>query len=146
MCQKKHTAKHDFAVYYIFAVCAHGKKIVWRVPNRKHTANYRAHGKEPDYGSATEHAGWNMGNPLEVILFFHLIKLLFNEFIKDGFFQLNSVLVTLVINHFMNNLAFPSLPVLKPALMTPLYITDLNPTPLNRWWRGRWSSVISYIW
>ena len=103
------------------------------MPDRKHTANYRAHGKEPDSGSATEHAVWNMGNPLEVILFFHLIKLLFNEFIKDGFFQLNSVLVTLVINHFMNNLAFPSLPVLKPALMTPLYITDLNPTPLNRW-------------
>ena len=80
------------------------------MPDRKHTANYRAHGKEPDSGSATEHAVWNMGNPLEVILFFHLIKLLFNEFIKDGFFQLNSVLVTLVVNHFMNNIALPSPP------------------------------------
>jgi hypothetical protein len=43
--KKKHKAKYVFAVYYIFAVCAHGKVVICRVPDRKHTANYRAHGK-----------------------------------------------------------------------------------------------------
>jgi len=32
--KKKHTAKYIFVVYYIFAVCAHG-----RVSDRKHTAH-----------------------------------------------------------------------------------------------------------
>ena len=39
-CAKKmHTAKHDFAVCYIFAMCAHGQGLLCHVPDRKHTAN-----------------------------------------------------------------------------------------------------------
>jgi len=51
MCQIKHTAKHDFAVCYIFTVCPHSKEVLYRVPHRKHMANYRAQDKEPDSGS-----------------------------------------------------------------------------------------------
>jgi hypothetical protein len=56
MCQKKahdknRTVKHDLAVYYIFAVCAHGREILYRVPDRNYTANYRALGIEPDSDS-----------------------------------------------------------------------------------------------
>ena len=36
--QKKHTAKHIFTVCHIFAVCAHSKEVLCRVPGRKHTA------------------------------------------------------------------------------------------------------------
>lgn len=43
---------------YIFAMCAHGKKINWRVRDRKHTTNYPAHGKEPDSGSAEMSDFW----------------------------------------------------------------------------------------
>ena len=32
-------------------MCAHDKKVVFYMPNRKHMANYWAHGKEPDSGS-----------------------------------------------------------------------------------------------
>ena len=45
VCKKKHMTKHDFTV------CAHDKKIVCRVQDRKHTANCRVHGTEPDSGS-----------------------------------------------------------------------------------------------
>ena len=47
----KHTGKYDLAVYYIFVVCTYGKKVVYRVPDRNYTANYRAHGIEPDSDS-----------------------------------------------------------------------------------------------
>ena len=49
VCKKK-----DTHVCFIFAKRAHGKKVVCRVPNRKHTANYRAHGKLPVSSSETE--------------------------------------------------------------------------------------------
>ena len=48
VCKKKYTAKHVFAMCYIFAVCAHGKEVIYCVSDRKHVANYRAHS-----GSAT---------------------------------------------------------------------------------------------
>ena len=35
VCQKMHTAKHDFAV------CAHDQRLLYHVPDRKHTANTR---------------------------------------------------------------------------------------------------------
>ena len=63
----KHTAKHVFAVCqkkahgivwlcrvpkkihftvcYIFTVCAHGQELLCHVSDKKHTANYRTHGK-----------------------------------------------------------------------------------------------------
>ena len=50
---KKHTVKRFFAMCYIFVVFAHDKKIFCHVPYRKHTANYRAHVKEPDSSSGS---------------------------------------------------------------------------------------------
>ena len=47
-------------MWYIFTVCAHGKEDICRLPDRIHTANYQAHGKEPDYDSAklqSDHGG-----------------------------------------------------------------------------------------
>ena len=49
--KKKHTAKHDFIVCYIFTECPHDIEVLCRVPDRKHMTNYRAHDKEPDFGS-----------------------------------------------------------------------------------------------
>jgi len=49
--KKKHTAKYISTVCYIFTVCIHGKEVVRRLPDKKHTTNYRAHGKKPVFGS-----------------------------------------------------------------------------------------------
>jgi len=51
VCKKKHMAKHVSTVCYIFAVCTHGKEVLCRVPNKKHTVNYQAHRKGPVSGS-----------------------------------------------------------------------------------------------
>ena len=48
----RHTAKHIFAVCYIFAVCAHDKEVVYRVFDKKHTANFPSHDKLEVSGSA----------------------------------------------------------------------------------------------
>ena len=38
--EPKHTAKRFFTVCYIFTVCAHGKEVFCRVPDRKHTTTW----------------------------------------------------------------------------------------------------------
>ena len=42
MCQKNTQQSMTLAVCYIFTMCAHDKEILYRVPNRKYTANYWA--------------------------------------------------------------------------------------------------------
>jgi len=46
-------ANYVFTMCYIYTVCIHGKKVLCCMPDRKHTENYRAHGKEPDSGSVS---------------------------------------------------------------------------------------------
>ena len=43
--KKKHTAKHIFVVCCIFVVCAHGKEIICRMSDKKHTLNFLTHSK-----------------------------------------------------------------------------------------------------
>ena len=51
-----------FAVCNIFTVCAHNKELLCQVLNKKHTANYRTHGKEPVSGSTV--GLYNLDQPL----------------------------------------------------------------------------------